>query len=274
MRNVFARFLLDERAETRDRAGRQTPTGVRCFAVILGMLIGTSIPGRQWFATMAVASNDLADGLDRLIEFSDFIVYADESGDHGLAAIDPQFPVFALVFCVFRKADYADCVVPAVQRFKFDMWGHDAVVLHEHDIRKSKGPYAILLTDRKLRDRFYDELTRMVEDAPMTIFAAVIDKPSLRTKYAATRNPYRVALHSCMEQLRVMLARRIREAGRSMSSSKVAEGRRIANSNWSFAGSPQTTSARARTGKTSASSISSRCSWRRRRILPACSSRT
>lgn len=69
MHNVFARFLLDERAETRDRAGRQTPTRVGCFAVILGMLIGTSIPGRQWFATMAVALNDLADGLDRLIEF-------------------------------------------------------------------------------------------------------------------------------------------------------------------------------------------------------------
>ena len=225
MHNVFARFLLDERAETRDRAGRQTPTRVGCFAVILGMLIGTSIPGRQWFATMAVASNDLADGLDRLIEFSDFIVYADESGDHGLGAIDPQFPVFALIFCVIRKADYADCVVPAVQRFKFNMWGHDAVVLHEHDIRKSKGPYAILLTDREMRDRFYDELTRLVEGAPMTIFAAVIDKPSLRAKYAATRNPYRVALLSCMEQLRVMLGKE-NQRGRTVHVIFESRGRR------------------------------------------------
>jgi hypothetical protein len=40
-------------------------------------------------------------------DFSDFIVYADESGDHGLVSIDPQFPVFALTFCVMRKATQA-----------------------------------------------------------------------------------------------------------------------------------------------------------------------
>ena len=73
-------------------------------------------------------------------DFSEFVVYADESGDHGLVAIDPQYPVFALVFCAMRKTDYIAGVVPGVQSFKFGVWGHDAVVLHEHDIRKSKGP--------------------------------------------------------------------------------------------------------------------------------------
>ena len=68
------------------------------------------------------------------------------------------------------------------------------------------GLAAILLTDRVLRDRFYDDLNGLVEAAPMTIFAAVIDKLSLRTRYADTRNPYRVALHFCMEQLHVMLS--------------------------------------------------------------------
>lgn len=141
-----------------------------------------------------------------LSDFSDFVVYADESGDHGLVAIDPQYPVFALVFCTLRKADYIAGVVPAVQRFKFGIWGHDAVVLHEHDIRKSKGPFAILLTDRALRERFYSDLNGLVEAAPMKIFAAVIDKLNLRTRYADTRNPYRIALHFCMEQLHTMLS--------------------------------------------------------------------
>ena len=31
-------------------------------------------------------------------EFSEYIVYVDESGDHGLVSIDPQYPVFALSF--------------------------------------------------------------------------------------------------------------------------------------------------------------------------------
>lgn len=37
------------------------------------------------------------------MEFSDYIVYADESGDHRLDRIDPKHPVFVLNFCVFRK---------------------------------------------------------------------------------------------------------------------------------------------------------------------------
>ncbi len=139
-------------------------------------------------------------------DFSEFVVYADESGDHGLVAIDPQYPVFALVFCAMRKTDYIAGIVPGVQSFKFGVWGHDAVVLHEHDIRKSKGPFAVLLTDRELRERFYEGLNRLVEAAPMKIFAAVIDKSGLRARYADTRNPYRVALRFCMEQLHAMLS--------------------------------------------------------------------
>ena len=38
--------------------------------------------------------------------FSDYIVYVDETGDHGLVSIDPQFPVFGLVFCLANKEDY------------------------------------------------------------------------------------------------------------------------------------------------------------------------
>ncbi len=95
-------------------------------------------------------------------EFSDFIVFADESGDHGLDGIDENFPIFCLSFCLVVKADYADVVVPAFQKLKFDFWGHDMVVLHEHDIRKSKGPFSILRTDRGLRNRFYEALNDLI----------------------------------------------------------------------------------------------------------------
>ena len=63
-----------------------------------------------------------------------------------------------------------------------------------------------MLTDRALRERFYSNLNGLVEAAPMKIFAAVIDKLNLRTRYADTRNPYRIALHFCMEQLHTMLS--------------------------------------------------------------------
>jgi hypothetical protein len=141
-----------------------------------------------------------------MAEFSDFIVFADESGDHGLLSIDPQFPVFALTFCLIRKLDYVEHVVPTLQRFKFDFWGHDGVVLHENEIRKSKGPFAFLRTDSELRASFYQRLNEIMEAAPIHIFASVIDKERLRQKYADPWNPYEIALLFCMERLLSTLA--------------------------------------------------------------------
>ncbi|MFT5226556.1 MAG: hypothetical protein ACI8XX_002318 [Polaribacter sp.] len=51
--------------------------------------------------------------------FSDYIVYVDESGDHGLKTIDPNYPVFVLVFCIFHKSHFIEKIVPAIQGFKF-----------------------------------------------------------------------------------------------------------------------------------------------------------
>lgn len=41
-------------------------------------------------------------------QFSDYVVYVDESGDHSLTRIDHEFPVFVLALCVFDKRHYAD----------------------------------------------------------------------------------------------------------------------------------------------------------------------
>lgn len=139
-------------------------------------------------------------------EYSDFVVYVDESGDHSLKSIDPQFPVFALSFCIFSKTDYYTSVVPSVQSLKFKYWGHDAIVLHEHEIRKSKGEFAWLLTNRPRREEFYDDLHQIMVDAPFTIIASVIDKLKLAKKYSNPWNPYEIALHFCLERLLAFLS--------------------------------------------------------------------
>lgn len=135
------------------------------------------------------------------MDYSDYIVFADESGDHGLEAIADGFPIFVLVFCVVRKDDYVESVVPAMQRLKFSFWGHDAVVLHERDIRKQLPPFGFLRTDQGLRERFITELNGLIQAAPIRIYASVIDKRRLIEKYAAPRNPYEIALLFCMERL-------------------------------------------------------------------------
>lgn len=147
------------------------------------------------------------------LPFSDFIVFADESGDHGMDKIDGEFPMFALSFCMIEKSAYVGSVVPAFQQFKFDFWGHDGVVLHEHEIRKRKGPFTLLLTNPDLRTSFYDRLNGLMTDTPMTIVASVIDKVKLKAKYAQPSNPYEIALLFCMERLLSQLIG-LKQAGR------------------------------------------------------------
>jgi hypothetical protein len=55
--------------------------------------------------------------------FGDFLVFVDESGDHNLTQIDPQFPVFVLLFAIIPKEEYVTQVCPGLQRFKFEFGG-------------------------------------------------------------------------------------------------------------------------------------------------------
>ena len=86
-------------------------------------------------------------------KYSDYIVYVDESGDHSLTKINPEFPIFVLTFCIFLKEEYITQIVPAFQRIKFKYFGHDMVVFHEREIRKAEGSFSFL-TDARLRNEF------------------------------------------------------------------------------------------------------------------------
>jgi hypothetical protein len=134
-------------------------------------------------------------------EFSDYIVYVDESGDHSMVSIDHDYPLFILAFCIFRKDSYIENVVPALQSFKFKYYGHDMVVLHELDIRKSRGPFNTLL-DKKVRDPFMEDLNCLIDDAPFTLITSVIDKQVHLDRYGHNaHSPYDLSLLFCMERL-------------------------------------------------------------------------
>ncbi len=135
------------------------------------------------------------------------LVFVDESGDHGLATIDPGYPVFVLVFCIIAKVDYARHVLPAVTEFKFKHFGHDQVILHERDIRKDIGDFAFL-KDPARKQQFLDELTDLVAGMELTVIASVIRKDLLVGRYAKPGNPYELALEFGLERAEKWLARR------------------------------------------------------------------
>lgn len=137
--------------------------------------------------------------------FSDSIVFVDETGDHGMTSINRDFPLFGLSFCVFSKQDYIAQVTPALRRLKFDTFGHDMVVLHEHDIRKKENAFAHM--NREPREAFLDALTQIIATAPFTLVAAVIDKRALQSATAPS-NPYHLALLFGLERVFKLLALR------------------------------------------------------------------
>lgn len=132
--------------------------------------------------------------------FSDYIVYADESGDHGLKTIDPFYPVFVLVFCIFKKDAYINKAITSLQRFKFNHFGHDQIILHETDIRKDRGDFAFLKSKAE-KSAFLDELTEIVQETPFTLISTVIKKEFYRQRYNTPENPYHIALRYGLERI-------------------------------------------------------------------------
>ncbi|MCQ8895722.1 DUF3800 domain-containing protein [Limnobacter humi] len=135
--------------------------------------------------------------------FSDYIVYVDESGDHGMQNLDPNYPVFVLAFCIFHKRHYANQVVSALHQFKFRHFGHDLVVLHEHEIRKEKG--AFTFKGKHQKTQFLDELSQLIRVHNFILVSCVIDKSKLSGTSDQNKNPYHLALGFCLETLHEFL---------------------------------------------------------------------
>jgi hypothetical protein len=136
--------------------------------------------------------------------FSDYVVYVDESGDHSLASVDPEYPVFVLALCVFHKRHYSEKIIPAFEKLKFNYFGHDSVVLHENELRKQKGAFAFL-AQRAVREEFMAYLSSIMEASNFILIAGVVDKARLSKSEGAASNPYHIALGMCLEALHSFL---------------------------------------------------------------------
>lgn len=135
---------------------------------------------------------------------SDYIVFVDESGDHSLNKIDPAYPMFVLAFCIMPFAAYNELVAPAVRRLKFDLFGHDTVVLHETDIVRRRGAFSS--ASEAQRGELMAGLSAVIGDADMTIIAIAIDKARLAARYRAPEHPYHLAMQFGLERLHSHMA--------------------------------------------------------------------
>ena len=81
------------------------------------------------------------------------------------------------------------------------------MVLHSHEIRKSKGDFAQLLVP-ETRAAFQERITAVMQEAEFTLIAAVINKEQLVRRYAQPNDPYEIALAFCIERLQMFLQER------------------------------------------------------------------
>lgn len=143
--------------------------------------------------------------------YSDYIIFVDESGDHGLQSIDTNYPIFSLIFVLIQKTDYLKKIIPAFIDLKFKYWGHDQVIFHESDIRKERGLFGLLRTSPILRESFQADLSKLIAECSFQFIGAVIKKEDLNKRYSKPYNPYEIALLFCMEQALELLCKNNQE---------------------------------------------------------------
>lgn len=134
--------------------------------------------------------------MGEFVEYSDFIVYVDESGSVDMLNNDQDFPVFVLALCVFHKKYYTSTVVKEVENLKFKHFGHDIIILHERDIRKRTSHFSGM--DKQSMNALMDDLNGLMLNNNFILISSVIRKDRLVNRDA---NPYEVAMKFCLERL-------------------------------------------------------------------------
>ncbi len=128
------------------------------------------------------------------------ILFLDESGDHNLSKIDPQYPLFVLRGVIIDR-DYAEgSLARALDAFKRDMFGKTDVLLHTADISRNRNGFE-KLTDPTHRGEFYVQLNALMRELEYSVVACAIRKDEHLNQYGvAALDPYLLSLDILVER--------------------------------------------------------------------------
>ena len=130
---------------------------------------------------------------------SKYLLFLDESGDHGLKTIDPNFPIFVLTGLLFSEDSYKD-VCKQINEFKNKFFKTTAVNLHRRDMRKYERGFEILF-DAEVKKRFYTDLNKILSEADYKIITSAINKEKHIATYGKLADdPYEIALTFVLER--------------------------------------------------------------------------
>jgi len=92
-----------------------------------------------------------------------YYFFVDESGNHGLKAVDADFPVFVLCGVIMSEEQHT-IFRERMYQLKIDFWKNKEVIFHSRDIRRCEKEFQILL-DLEIKARFYEQLNRIVAES-------------------------------------------------------------------------------------------------------------
>lgn len=128
------------------------------------------------------------------------VLFLDESGDHSLDKIDPQYPVFVLggiiVDLIYAKGEMDQ----RVGQFKYSQFGTEDIILHTSDITRNRNGFEEL-KDPVTRAAFYAGLNGLMESLRYQVLACAIKKEDHLRRYGeAADDPYSLCLHVLVER--------------------------------------------------------------------------
>src|SRR5437879_4683701 len=84
------------------------------------------------------------------------VLFIDESGDHNLSVIDPQYPLFVLGGVIVDQSYAEGELTDRMNALKHDLFGCSDIVLHTADIVRNRNGFE-RMKEPAFRDRFYQE---------------------------------------------------------------------------------------------------------------------
>ncbi len=166
------------------------------------------------------------------ISLSRKLMYLDESGNHDLKKIDPNYPVFVLGGVIVEEG-YAETVMEEeVSQFKMSWFGSTSPVLHTADITRNRLEFEIL-KHRKTRERFQEDLNALMRRLEYSVVSAVVQKNRLRGRFYRRLDLYSLSFEFLLEAFHDEV-HRARGHGRIVAERRTPEFDKRLDDNWDW----------------------------------------
>lgn len=133
------------------------------------------------------------------------ILFIDETGDHSLAKIDKQYPVFVLSGVIVDENYHDQKLTKALDELKKRHFGTDAIALHGKEMthpQSARNKLYLQFLNPDFRKKFYKDFEYLLSKADISIVACVIMKSKHFANYGLeAKDPYLLSFDNLLNRL-------------------------------------------------------------------------